>query len=73
MTLLRRVVRENQIWVCGTLGGIAHNLGQLSAAALISKTSGLLLYLPVLILCGMVTGAFTGLCAQLLLQRLRLR
>lgn len=72
MTLLRRVVRENQIWVCGTLGGIAHNLGQLSAAALISKTSGLLLYLPVLILCGMVTGAFTGLCAQLLLQRLRL-
>ncbi len=73
MALLRRVVREKQIWVCGTLGGIAHNLGQLSAAALISETSGLLLYLPVLILCGMVTGAFTGLCAQLLLQRLRLR
>lgn len=72
MALLRRAVTERQIWVCGTVGGIVHNLGQLGAAALIARTSGLLLYLPVLILCGMVTGAFTGLCAQLLLQRIRL-
>ena len=72
MALLRRIVSGKQIWVCGTLGGIAHNLGQIAAAVLIAKTSGLLLYLPVLILCGMVTGAFTGLCAQLLLQRIRL-
>ena len=58
---------------CGAAGGVAHNLGQIAAAAAIAQTPGLFLYLPVLILCGIFTGAFTGLCAQLLLERIRLK
>ncbi len=73
MALLRRVVTSKQVWVCGTAGGIAHNLGQLGAAALIAETPGLLAYLPALILFGMAAGAFTGLCAQLLLERIRIK
>ena len=35
----------------------------------VTRTPGLLIWLPVLLLCGLVTGLFTGLCAQLLLRR----
>lgn len=73
MALLRRAVTKKQVWVCGTAGGIAHNLGQLGAAALIAGTPGILAYLPALLLFGMAAGTFTGLCAQLLLERIRIR
>lgn len=70
--LLRKRVTERQIWVCGILGAMAHNLGQTLAATLV-YTGAVLVYLPVLLLSGMVTGLFTGLCAQLLVLRLRPR
>lgn len=73
MALLQRIVTKKQVWVCGTAGGIAHNLGQLGAAALIAGTPGILAYLPALLLFGMAAGTFTGLCAQLLLERIRVK
>lgn len=71
MALLRKIVTKKQIWVCGVVGGATHNLGQLLAAAAVARTAGVFLYAPALLLCGMLTGAFTGLCAQLLLERIR--
>lgn len=71
MALLRKIVTKKQIWACGVVGGAVHNLGQLLAAAAVAKTAGVFLYAPALLLCGMLTGAFTGLCAQLLLERIR--
>lgn len=71
MALLRKIVTKKQIWVCGVVGGAVHNLGQLLAAAAVAGTAGVFLYAPALLLCGMLTGAFTGLCAQLLLERIR--
>ena len=50
-------------------GGIAHNLGQTAVAVLVTQTPALLVYLPVLLLCGILAGAFTGLCAGLLCAR----
>ena len=70
MALLRRALKPEQLWVCGVLGGIAHNLGQMAVALAITRTAGLLLYLPVLLLCGALTGALTGICGQLLAKRL---
>ena len=67
---LRRVLTERQLWVCGILGALCHNLGQMGAAVLVYNTAAVLVYLPPLLLAGMVTGAFTGLSAQLLLRRL---
>lgn len=71
MCLLRPVLRENQLWVASVLGAMVHNLGQLLAAMAIAATPGLLAYLPVLLLSGMVTGLFTGLAAQAVAARLR--
>ena len=67
--LLKKILKENQLWVAGCLGAVAHSIGQMGMAVLISRTPGLLLYLPVMIACGIVTGLFTGLCAQLLVNR----
>lgn len=71
MCLLRRIVTEKQIWVCSSLGGLAHNLGQILAAMAITGTPSIAVYFPVLALSGMLAGLFTGLCAQALLSRLK--
>ena len=66
---LKKGLKQNQIWVAGCLGAVAHCVGQMIAAVALTATPGLLLYLPVMIACGIVTGGFTGLCAQLLVNR----
>ena len=66
---LKRILKQNQLWVAGCLGAVAHSIGQMIAAILISGTPGLAIYLPVMILCGIISGLFTGLCAQLLVNR----
>lgn len=69
MLLSARIVKTSQLWVVGVLGGLAHNIGQTCVAVLITQTVGLFVYLPVLLLCGIVTGALTGLCTQILQNR----
>lgn len=66
---LKKVLKKNQIWIAGCLGAIAHSVGQMIAAVLISGTPSLIIYLPVMILCSIITGLFTGLCAQCLVNR----
>ena len=66
---LKRILTEKQIWVAGCLGAIAHSVGQMIVAVLFTGTPSLVIYLPVMILCSIITGLFTGLCAQLLLNR----
>ena len=67
--LLKKVLTERQIWVAGTLGAVAHGIGQILVAIWISGTPSLVIYLPVLIFSGIITGTFTGLCAQFLVRR----
>ena len=67
--LLRNILTEKQMWVAGCIGAIAHSIGQMAMAILITGTPGLLLYLPIMIVCGIITGIFTGLCAQVLTNR----
>ncbi len=66
---LRKILKENQIWAAGCLGAIAHSVGQMIAAIAITRTPGLLVYLPVLVIISIFTGLFTGFCAQLLIKR----
>lgn len=66
---LRGILKNHQLWVAGCLGAIAHSIGQMVAAILISGTPGLVIYLPVMIVCAIITGLFTGLCAQVLVNR----
>ena len=65
----KRILKPEQIWVAGCLGAIAHSIGQMAVAVAVTGTPGLLAWLPVMILCSIVTGCFTGLCAQYLVKR----
>lgn len=69
MLAMRKLVTLRQIWVCSVLGAMAHNVGQIIAAVLITRTPGIAVYLPALMVSGILAGLFTGLCAQFLLQR----
>lgn len=66
---LRHILTEKQLWVAGALGAVGHSVGQMAAAIVISGTKELIIYLPVMIVISIVTGLFTGLCAQILLNR----
>ena len=67
--LLRRILKHNQLWVAGCLGAIAHSLGQMAMAMALLGTPSLIVYLPVMIVISIITGLFTGLCAQFLVNR----
>ena len=66
---LRKILSVQQLWVAGALSAIGHSIGQMAMAIAITATPGLAVYLPIMIVCSVVTGVFTGLCAQLLLNR----
>lgn len=67
---LRKVLTVRQIWVAGCMGAMAHSVGQVIMAAWISGTPSIVIfYLPVMIVISIITGLFTGLCAQFLVNR----
>jgi len=70
MLLPRKILTKQQIWVCGVIGAVCHNLGQTMIAILLFQSLTVAVYLPLLMLSGIITGLFTGLCAQLLVNRL---
>ena len=67
--LLRKILKENQLWVAGAFGAVAHSVGQMAMAIALTGTPGLAVYLPIMIAISIVTGLFTGLCAQFLVNR----
>lgn len=52
-------------------GGVSHNVGQLTVAALITETGKIFLYLPVLMIAGFITGAILGILAALIMRRMK--
>ena len=68
--IMKRFVSDKQIWVCGAVGAVLHNIGQIAAAVLITGTPAIAVYLPVLIIAGIFTGALTGLITQFTLARI---
>ena len=71
MLLLRRYRCFSLLGVSAA-GGFAHNLGQLLIASLVIGNPGLLLYLPFLGPCGLLTGLLLGASAGLALKKLPL-
>ena len=67
--LLRKVLTHKQLWVAGSLGAVAHSVGQVAMSIIITGTPGIIVYLPPLVAISIVTGLFTGLCAQFLVNR----
>lgn len=66
---LRRILTEKQLWLAGVFGAVAHSIGQMLVAMLLTGTPGIVVYLPVMIVISIITGLFTGFCAQFLVNR----
>ena len=64
MCFVMRILGQNQMWIMSIIGAVFHNIGQILAAIVITSTPALLAYLPVLMVSAVITGLFTGLCAQ---------
>ena len=70
MALLNRILGKKLIWFTSIMGAIAHNMGQIIVAMAVLGSAYVLYYLPFLLLSGIITGLFTGLCAHYLHKRL---
>jgi len=69
-TMLRFARRAFSLTAVSVAGGVAHNLGQLTAAAAVLGTVRIYYYLPFLLAAGIVTGVFVGLAARHLIRSL---
>ena len=69
--LLLKAAAGKRLWLLSAYGAAAHNLAQLMTARLILGARGLWWYLPVLLISGILTGIFTGLCAGFACRPLR--
>lgn len=69
--LLRRIVSRKQLWAASACAAMGHSFGQMAAAIAITRTPEIAVYLPLMLVCSIVAGVFTGLCAQFLLERLK--
>lgn len=70
MLLLKHVIPQSHLWLASPCGAVCHNLGQITVAVLLLRTTAILVYLPVLMFSGILAGLFTGVCAQILVKRL---
>jgi len=69
MILLKKTEWFSVITV-SIVGGILHNVGQIIAACIWTQTAEVVLYLPVLLISGLLTGGLIGLAAGLMVKRL---
>ena len=69
MAILKKTGKFSQISI-SVLGGIAHNIGQITFAAVIVQTSGVFYYLPFLIAAGCIAGTLIGIVGGLITGRL---
>ena len=66
---VKRIVPVNYIWLSSIIGAILHNTGQIIVAVIIMRSFAVIYHYPYLIISGCIAGAFTGICAQLLIKR----
>lgn len=64
MIPIHKMLQGHFLPLVSIIGALFHNLGQLTVAFLVTEVPGVLAYLPFLILSGIITGLFTGFCAQ---------
>ena len=69
MSLLINIFDLKQLWVVSVFGALSHNIGQLLIAAVITATPQVFGYFPLLAVSAVITGAFTGILAYLVVKR----
>lgn len=59
-----------RVRLCAMIAAVAHNIGQIAVAVVVTGTPEIAFYLPVLLVAGVVAGFLTGTIAQAVLDRL---
>ena len=72
MMLVGMKTKKLSITGVSVLGGVFHNVGQIIVAMLVLETSGLIYYLPFLVIIGTISGVVIGVLAAMIVERLRL-
>lgn len=70
LCIVVRFFKDGQLWVLSVFGALAHNLAQIAVAIVLTSTWQLVWYLPVLCISAVLTGAFTGILATLVANRM---
>ncbi len=71
-TLMKLLGKKNLCFISIT-GAIAHNIGQITVSMIILETTSVLYYLPILLISGVITGAFTGIVSKLMVNNVVLK
>ena len=67
--LLLKCLPSTPAWALGMVGALVHNFAQIALAAIVTHTAQVFWYLPPLIVSGLITGLFTGLCVYFLQKK----
>lgn len=70
MILVNRILNHRFIFITSVFGALAHNIGQIFVAVILTHSLSILLYLPILLISAVLTGLFTGLCAWFAIPKL---
>lgn len=68
MVFVQWLLHGHYLFLASMTGAVFHNLGQIGVAFLLTSVPAVLVYLPFLLLSGLVTGLFIGLCARFTLR-----
>ena len=71
LLVMRRVISMEQLWVASVVGAVFHNIGQTLIAIIVTGTPSMIVYLPILLVSGIIAGLFTGFCAQFVYEKLK--
>lgn len=70
MALINRLLKKQFIFITSVFGALAHNVGQIAVAIVLTSSLSILVYLPILLISAVLTGLFTGFCAWFAAPRL---
>lgn len=71
MSFINALLKKKFLVLTSMCGAVAHNVGQILAAIVITQSISVVAYLPVLMVSAMITGCFTGVAAQVSAKRLQ--
>ncbi|MBE5921372.1 MAG: Gx transporter family protein [Lachnospiraceae bacterium] len=72
MSLMNALLQNKYTVIVSIIGAIFHNFGQILAALFITGSTVVLIYLPFLLLSGLITGCFIGYVADFTSKKLRI-
>lgn len=70
MLIIKRIIPVKFMYLSSAAGALFHNAGQMTAAVIIMRTTAVISYFPFLVVSGIISGLFTGFCAQFVIKKM---